>query len=216
MTSSVKHSKAQALPPVLNEESTRVLEQFAKLVAKRIEALSPEEDRARFVKLARQAVREARASLDAVPTPSIAAAVLPVSRLRASDVISQGWAELSQATLYRAAEAGRFYCTTPRGRSIGREFPAWQFVEPVPELIVPVLAQLAEQPSSEIHAFWVSASDELNELSPAEALAGKPFETRMEVHHSQQRIMDLPSSERLLKVQAVATNYLRSMVDVIG
>jgi hypothetical protein len=141
---------------------------------------------------------------------------LPVSKLKASDVISQGWASLSQATLYRAADAGRFYCTTPKGRSIGREFPAWQFVEPVPELIAPILAYLAEQPSSEIHAFWVSARDELNELSPAEVLAGKPFETRTDVHHSQQSIVDLPSNLRVRRVQAVATNYLRSMVDVIG
>jgi hypothetical protein len=214
MTSKAKPGEGYRRAPALDEASTRAVEQFAQLVAERVEALAPGPDRSRFVKLARQAVREARASLnDALPASP---GKLPMSRLKASDVISQGWADLSQATLYRAAEAGRFYCTTPKGRTIGREFPAWQFVEPVPELIAPILALLAEQPSSEIHAFWVTASDELNELSPAEVLAGKPFGTRTDVHHSQQAIMDLPSSLRVPKVQAVATNYLRSMADVMG
>lgn len=216
MTSSTRHGQSQGRTSAQEDASEYLLEKFARLVMEKVEALAPATDRARFVKLARQAVHEARASLDALPTPQASAGVLPVSRLKASDVISQGWADLSQATLYRAAESGRFYYTAPKGRSIGREFPAWQFVEPVPELIAPLLAHLAQQPSSEIHAFWVTASDELNELSPAEVLAGKPFETRMNVHHSQQAIMDLPSSLRVSKVQAVATNYLGSMANVIG
>lgn len=216
MTSSVKPSETQERAPALDDTNKRVVERFAQLVTERVEALAPGSDRARFVELARQAVREARASLDAQAKPLAVRTMLPVSRLKASDVISQGWAELSQATLYRAAETGRFYCTKPKGRSIGREFPAWQFIEPVPELIAPILATFAQQPSSEIHAFWVSASDELNDLSPAEVLAGKPFETRMDVHHSQQAVLDMPSSKRVSKVQAVAINYLRSMVDVIG
>lgn len=214
MASSAKLGETPPREPVLNEGSRRAVEHFAQLVMERVEASAPGADRARFVKLAKQALREARASLgDAGP---VSPGMLPVSRLKASDVVSQGWADLSQASLYRAAEAGRFYCTTPKGRSIGKEFPVWQFVEPVPELIAPILAHFAEQPSSEIHSFWVTAVDELNELSPAEVVAGKPFETRKGVHHSQQAIMDLPASLRVRKVQAVAAHRLRSLADTIG
>ncbi|MES2263738.1 MAG: hypothetical protein V4724_34910 [Pseudomonadota bacterium] len=214
MTPIAKHGGTKPRQPFLNETSKRAVEQFAQLVAERVESLAQGADRSRFVELAKRALNEARAALgDArLVTPSL----LPVSRLKASDVISQGWVDLSQATLYRAAESGRFYCTTPKGRSIGREFPVWQFVEPVPELIEPVLSQLSDQPSSEIHAFWVTAVDELNELSPAEVLAGKPFETRNDVHHSQRSILDLPASLRVRKVQAVATLQLRGMADIIG
>jgi predicted DNA-binding transcriptional regulator AlpA len=216
MTSSAKHGEAHRRPLSLDEANKRVVEQFARLVTERVKALAPGSDGVRFVKLAKQALREARASLDTPAGTVTTSDVLPVSRLKASDVISQGWVQLSQATLYRAVEARRFYCTAPKGRSIGREFPAWQFVEPVPELIASILAHLAQQPRSEIHAFWVTASEELNALSPAEVLAGKPFETRSDVHHSQQALIDLPSGARVQKVQAVVTNYLRSMADVIG
>ncbi|NVD73438.1 hypothetical protein HUX88_23285 [Duganella sp. BJB1802] len=89
-------------------------------------------------------------------------------------------------------------------------------MEPVPELIEPVLHQLENQPSSEIHAFWVGAVDDINELSPAELLAGKPFETRIEVHESQRRLLSLPASERLRKVQELAELYTRGMADIIG
>lgn len=141
---------------------------------------------------------------------------LPAAKLKASDVISQGLVSLSQATLYRAAENGRFYFVTPKGRSIGREFPAWQFVAPVPELIEPVLRQLENQPSSEIHAFWVGAVDDINELSPAELLAGKPFETRPDVHESQRRLLGLPASERLRKVRELAELYTKGMAAIVG
>ncbi|MBE3025019.1 hypothetical protein GQ37_004410 [Janthinobacterium sp. BJB1] len=89
-------------------------------------------------------------------------------------------------------------------------------MEPVPELIAPVLAVLAGQPGSDIHAFWVSGADEFNELSPAEMLAGKSFETRAEVHPSQQTLLDLPASERLRKVLAAAQWQHRGMADIIG
>ena len=134
---------------------------------------------------------------------------LPVSKLKVSEVLEQGWVQLSQASLYRAVESGRFYCVTPAGRSIGKEFPAWQFVPPVPELIAPVLAMLAGQPNSDIHAFFVSSADALNELSPAEMLAGKPFETRSDLHPSQQALLDLPARERLQQVIAAANGNTR-------
>jgi predicted DNA-binding transcriptional regulator AlpA len=212
MTPNAKHREFLVHEP-LNKAYMRAVDQFSRLVTQRIEALAPVGDRSRFVALTEQALREAHALLD--NAPSGVPGMLPVSRLKASDVISQGLVDLSQATLYRAVEAGRFYCTTPKGRSIGKEFPAWQFVEPVPELIEPILTHLVEHPSSEIHAFWVTAVDELNELSPAEVLAGKPFETRTDLHPSQQTMLALPVNVRVRKVEAVA-RYPRSMADIVG
>lgn len=215
MTSTAKYPHAHRTNSP-GESNSPILERFAQLVTERVEALAAGPDRGRIVKLAKQAVREARASLDQLSPAATGPATLPVSRLKASEVISQGMVDLSQATLYRAAEAGRFYCTTPKGRSIGKEFPAWQFVEPAPELIPAILTILATQPNSEIHAFWVTALDSLNELSPAEVLVGKPFETRANLHHSQQAILALPSGARVHKVRAIAAHQLRSMADVIG
>ncbi|USX15596.1 hypothetical protein NHH88_07395 [Oxalobacteraceae bacterium OTU3CAMAD1] len=198
----------------LTRSDRLVVEQFSRLVTKHIELLVQGPDRRRLVDLAKRAVSEARASLgiDSPATPD----QLPVSKLKASEVVAERRVDISQASLYRAVENNRFYCTTPKGRSIGKEFPSWQFVQPVPELIAPVLALLADQPSSEIHAFWVSAVDELNELSPAEVLAGKPFETRRKVHPSQQAFMDLPASERVRKVLASAEWHHRGMAETIG
>jgi hypothetical protein len=212
MTPTAKYRDSYAHEP-LNKVDMRVVDQFAQLVTERIEALAPAGERSRIVALTGQALREAHALLD--NAPPVTPGKLPVSRLKASDVISQRWVDLSPATLYRAAEAGRFYCTTPKGRSIGKEFPVWQFVEPVPELIAPILSHLAERPSSEIHAFWVTAVDELNELSPAEVLAGLPFETRTDLHHSQQAMLALPANVRMRKVEAVA-KHPRSMADTVG
>lgn len=198
--------------PAQYDAVERMLEQFTQLVEGRLKALARGRDREKVITLGLQALSEARASLKSISAGNS----LPAARLKASDVIAQGLVSLSQATLYRAAESGRFYFITPKGRSIGREFPAWQFIEPVPELIEPVLHQLENQPSSEIHAFWVGAVDEINELSPAELLAGKPFETRLEVHESQRRLLNLPAGERLRKVRELAALYTRGMADIIG
>lgn len=212
MTSTAKYRESDAHEP-LNKVHMRVVDEFAQLVTERIEALAPVAERSRLVALTKQALREAHALLDdALPvTPG----KLPMSRLKASDVISQGLVNLSTATLYRAVDAGRFYCITPKGRSIGKEFPVWQFVEPVPELIAPILSHLVQRPSSQIHAFWVTAVDELNELSPAEVLAGMPFETRTDLHQSQRAILALPTDVRVRKVEALAT-YPGSMADIVG
>ncbi|MEF2265711.1 hypothetical protein V3C40_02865 [Janthinobacterium sp. LS2A] len=198
----------------LTDNDLRVIEQFSQLVAARFDILAQGPERSHMIDLAKRALNEARASLGA--TPSAIPVQLPVSKLKVSDVIEQGWVALSQASLYRAVDSKRFYCVTPKGRSIGKEFPAWQFVQPVPELIAPALAILADQPSSEIHAFWISSADEFDELSPAEMLAGKSFETRAEVHPSQQALLDLPARERVRKVIAAATWQHRGMADIIG
>ncbi|PKB20624.1 hypothetical protein [Janthinobacterium sp. 64] len=214
MTAHLHHDTLAPELQALTDSDLRLVEQFSRLVTAQLDILAQGPERPRLIDLATRALHEARASLGA--PPPLAPLQLPVSKLKVSDVIGQGWVELSQASLYRAVENNRFYCVTPKGRSIGKEFPAWQFVQPVPELIAPVLAILAGQPSSEIHAFWVSRVDELNELSPAEMLAGKSFETRTEIHPSQQALLDLPANERLRKVLAAAKWQHRGMADIVG
>lgn len=214
MTVHLHHDTLAPELQALTDSDLRVVEQFSRLVSAQLDILAQGPERLRLIDLATRALQQARASL--VTPPPLAPVQLPVSKLKVSDVIGQGWVELSQASLYRAVESQRFYCVTPKGRSIGKEFPAWQFIQPVPELIAPVLAILAGQPSSEIHAFWISSADELNELSPAEMLAGKSFEARTEVHSSQQALLDLPASERLRKVLAAAKWQHRGMADITG
>lgn len=201
----------------LTESDLSAVEQFSRLLAGRLDALAKKPEDARLIKLVRQAMLEVK---DVLTTGAISEADrpshLPVSKLKASEVLEQGRVQLSQASLYRAVEQKRFYCITPTGRSIGKEFPAWQFIQPVPELIAPVLTELEDMPSREIHAFWVSEFDELNELSPAEVLAGLPFETRIEMHNSQRAMLKLPANERMRKVVEQAKWQLRSMSEPVS
>ena len=132
---------------------------------------------------------------------------LPIDFLKPADVVSRAHVAMSQATLYRAVADHRFYSVAPKGLSNGRLFPAWQFVDPVPDLLPPVLDKLAPSPPRATHAFFVSEADELNELSPAEVLAGLPMETRGKLHASQQRILDLPPGERQRLVCKQAAHY---------
>lgn len=194
--------------------SQRLVERFSVEVTGRLGASLPSAQRNRLVAIATQALSDTIESLDAA-TPAPARS-LPVARLGAADVIAQGKTGMAQATLYRAAERGRCYSVTPGGRSIGKQFPAWQFVEPVPELMPPVLACLAGQPGSEVHAFWVTGADALNELSPAELLAGCPFETRGALHASQHALLKLPSAARQEKVLEFAQQQSGSPGDVIA
>ncbi|MEG0880079.1 MAG: hypothetical protein RSF79_13860 [Janthinobacterium sp.] len=214
MTVHLHHDTLAPDRQALTDSDLRVVEQFSQLVTAQLDILAQGPERQRLIDVATRALHQARALLSA--PPPLTPPQLPVSKLKVSDVIGQGWVELSQASLYRAVESQRFYCVTPTGRSIGKEFPAWQFVQPVPELIAPVLAILAGQPSSEIHAFWISSTDELNELSPAEMLAGKSFETRVDIHSSQQALLNLPANERLRKVLALAKWQHRGMADIVG
>lgn len=123
---------------------------------------------------------------------------------------------MSQATLYRALEQRRFYSTTPRGKTIGRLFPAWQFVEPVPELIGSVLEQLSTLPATQIHAFWVTRADELNELAPAEVLAGLPFETTTSLHPAQRFLLGQPPVVRQQKVSEFAEQQSAGKAGIIS
>ncbi|MDB5933940.1 MAG: hypothetical protein JWQ01_1284 [Massilia sp.] len=194
--------------------SRRLVERFSVEVTERLAASIGGADRTRLAAIATKALSE---TIDALDAPAAGdARSLPVARLRAAEVIAGGKTAMSQATLYRAADSARCYSVTPGGRSIGKEFPAWQFVEPVPELIAPVLACLARQPGSEVHAFWVTSADELNELSPAELLAGLPFETRGALHASQQALLELPSGTRQQKVLGFAQQQSTGKAGVIG
>lgn len=194
--------------------SRRLVERFSVEVTQRIGTALPGAQRGRLAAIATAALSDTLDALDAAPGGG--ARTLPVARLRAAEVIAGGNTGMSQATLYRAAESGRCYTVTPGGRSIGKEFPAWQFVDPVPELIAPVLACLARQPGSEVHAFWITAADQLNELAPAELLAGCPFETRGTLHSSQHAMLALPGASRQQKVIAFAQQQLAGAADVIA
>lgn len=139
--------------------------------------------------------------------------MLPVANLKPSDVIEQRKVRMSLASLYRYVEANKFYCVVPSGQSNGREFPAWQFVEPVPELLQPVLVALRGSLRTEVHAFFVTAQDALNELAPAEALAGVPFETRPSLHPSQLRLLQLPAMERQRRVLSLVQAPEKGMAE---
>lgn len=194
--------------------SRRLVERFSAEVTERLEGSMPSAQRTRLVAIASKALSDTIASLDTAPAGD--GRTLPVARLKAAEVIAQGKTGMAQATLYRAADKGRCYSVMPGGRRIGKEFPAWQFVEPVPELMAPVLACLAGQPGSEVHAFWVTAADRLNELAPAELLAGCPFETRGALHPSQQALLGLPSGTRQKRVVEFAQQQSSAKADVIA
>lgn len=151
-------------------------------------------ERARVMAIVRQCLT---ATLGRAETPAAEAEDrLAVSYLKPSEVIAHGLVDMSQATLYRAVEDARFYCVTPRGKAIGRAFPAWQFSPPVPELLAAVLRQMKDLPSSEIHAFWVTPVDAFDDLTPAELLAGKAFESRAALSAAQRGHLAQPANER--------------------
>jgi len=129
------------------------------------------------------------------------ARTLPVADLKPDEVIRRKLVKMSQSNLYRAADDGRFYSITPNGRRNGRLFPEWQFIDPVPTVLPEVLHLLRQHAALERHAFLVSAMDDLNELSPAEVLAGVPFETRSVIEDAQRRLLSSPTTARLSEVK---------------
>lgn len=214
MTATTSKRVSKAENHQVPELTRRTVDRFAKLVVERVETLAHGTDRFKIIALAEQAVREARATIALDVDPGMDR--LPVERLKAGEVIAQKLVDLSPASLYRGVDSKRFYCTTPNGRSIGREFPAWQFVYPVPEMLEAVLRRLDSLSSGEVHAFWVTACDELNELAPAEALAGKPFTTRAGMHPSQEAMLAQPAAVRLRQVLHVAGLRTKGMAEIIG
>ncbi|MCC6073511.1 hypothetical protein ACFSQU_00095 [Massilia sp. GCM10020059] len=189
------------------------VERFTHEVEERLAPSMPGAGREALAAAAQQAFD---ATVDALNHSQPPSASLPVTRLRAADVVAQGLVAMSQATLYRALEQRRFYTTTPRGKTIGRLFPAWQFVEPVPELIGSVLERLSSLPGTQIHAFWVTRADELNELSPAEVLAGLPFETTTSLHPAQRFLLDQPPVVRQQKVSEFAQQQSAGKAGIIS
>lgn len=189
------------------------VERFTHEVEERLAPSMPGAGREALAAAAQQAFD---ATVVALNHPQAASASLPVTRLRAADVVAQGLVSMSQATLYRALEQRRFYTTTPRGKTIGRLFPIWQFVEPVPELIGSVLERLSTLPATQIHAFWVTRADELNELSPAEVLAGLPFETTTSLHPAQRLLLDQPAVVRRQKVAEFAQQQSAGKAGIIS
>ena len=189
------------------------VERFTHEVEERLAPSMPGAGREALAAAAQQAFD---ATVIALNHPQPASASLPVTRLRAADVVAQGLVAMSQATLYRALEQRRFYTTTPRGKTIGRLFPAWQFVEPVPELIGSVLERLSTLPGTQVHAFWVTRADELNELSPAEVLAGLPFETNTSLHPAQRFLLDQPAVVRQQKVAELAQQQSAGKAGIIS
>ncbi|RFB70844.1 MULTISPECIES: hypothetical protein [unclassified Herbaspirillum] len=131
---------------------------------------------------------------------------LPVSRWAVSELILRMQNHGSNAEVLGALEAHCLYGIQKRGANAISDFPAWQFIWPAPYLIKKILPHLSEKPGSEIHIFWTVQRDELNELSPAEVLAGMPYETREFVAECQRKYMVQTSQERIKRLLSVVKN----------
>lgn len=182
-----------------NLRAPQLIEKLVHDIDERLVQAIDSADRARVMAVVRQCLT---AALGSGVSPGPATNKLSISNLKPSEVIADGLVAMSQATLYRAVEDGRFYCVTPRGKANGRVFPAWQFSAPVIELLAPVLREMKGLPSSEVHAFWVTPVDAFDDLTPAEMLAGKPFETRSDLTAVQQQHLSQPALERQASVVA--------------
>lgn len=141
---------------------------------------------------------------------------LPVNNLKVSELIAQHWLAIPESSFYSMVNQNCFYGVIRSGAEIGKEFPAWQFVSPVPDLIEPILKMFNGVPDSEIHAFWVSEIDELNSLSPAEVLAGVPFATREITFPNQTNILNAPVHQRVSRVTEFAELKIRNVAELIG
>ena len=147
-----------------------------------------------------------------VAWPGDKASALPIALWSPAEVAAKQ--KLSAlTTLYRYDEAGRLYCVKPSAKQNGRMFPAWQFVDPVPSLLPHVSTELRGVLQFELHAFFVTQQDDLNELSPAEMLAGLPLENRQAVSPAQERLLSLSTADRLQRVLTLARYAGRGMTD---
>src|SRR5450830_1263518 len=131
---------------------------------------------------------------------------LPVARWTTSELILRMQNNRSKADITCALEAYCIFGIEKRDTGVVSDFPAWQFIWPVPYLIQRVLPHLSEKPGSEINIFWNVQRDELNELSPAEVLAGMPYETREFVDECQRKYMVQTSQERIKRLLSVVKN----------
>jgi len=202
------------LVPASTANRTKLVEQLVHDIDEQLEPTIDASERARVMAIVRQCLTATLGQSDAATAGSDER--LTVSYLKPSEVIAQRLVDMSQATLYRAVEDARFYCVTPRGKAIGRVFPAWQFSAPVLELLAPVLRQMKDLPSSEIHAFWVTPVDAFDDLTPAEMLAGRAFESRAEISASQRSHLSRTANERQARVIAQLAGLPSRSSDVIS
>ena len=193
--------------------SRRLVERFSAEVADRLGTAIPGAERSRLAAIATRALS---ATIDALDAPAaVHARSLPVTWLRAAEVIAGGSTARRKRRCTPPPTAAAATCVTPGARTIGKRFPAWQFVEPVPELIAPVLSCLARQPGSEVHAFWVTGADELNERRWPTA-GRPPLRHPRRPHASQQALWRLPSDAREQRVIEFAQQQASGKADVIG
>lgn len=135
------------------------------------------------------------------PSSDVCHTSLPLTKWNPEKVIER--IGLSKSTLYRGDHV-QFYCVIPVGKKNGRAYPAWQFVGDVPSHLPMILEIFNGNTRVQVNTFFMSEQDALNELSPAEVLAGLPFEDRSSVFPEQQRMLSLPVKSRLAKVSALA------------
>ncbi|KVL29774.1 hypothetical protein WS98_25450 [Burkholderia territorii] len=173
--------------------STRV---SAKPGAGKIVGLSSEAARREIAaRLAEWLIRDAGRAGDERPS------CLPVARWSPEEVIEH--TGMSKSTLYRGDHA-QFYSVVPPGKKNGRAYPAWQFTADVPSHLPHLLEILHSNSRMQVNTFFMSGHESLDDLSPAEVLAGMPFEDRREVAPAQERTLALPARARLDRVSALA------------
>jgi hypothetical protein len=156
---------------------------------------------------------------DGTNRPVSEAKTLPVSRLSPEVLKRFG---MSKSSLYRGDHT-KFYSVIPLGMQNGRAYQSWQFVGDVPSLLPKALEILSRKSRLQVNTFFVSEQDALNELSPAEVLAGLPFEDRAALAPEQSRITILRVHARIHRTSLifdvsdeVALNALRSLPCVPG
>jgi hypothetical protein len=126
---------------------------------------------------------------------------LPVARWSAEEVIE--CTGISKSTLYRG-DPTQFFSVVPIGKKNGRAYPAWQFKSDVSAHLPEILGILHGSSKVQVNTFLTSEQDALNELSPAEVLAGMPFEDRQQIAPEQARMLSLPVKTRLAKINSLA------------
>lgn len=127
--------------------------------------------------------------------------LLPVAKWSPEEVVAR--TGVSKSTLYRGDQM-QFYSVVPMGKKNGRAYPAWQFIGDVPSVLPAVLTILHGNSRLQVNTFFMSEQDALNELCPAEVLAGMPFEDRTRIPPEQERLLALPAKTRLAKVSTLA------------
>ncbi|WGS47204.1 hypothetical protein LFL97_34430 [Burkholderia sp. JSH-S8] len=146
-------------------------------------------------RLAEWLIRDTGRAGDARPS------CLPVARWSPEEVIEH--TGMSKSTLYRGDHA-QFYSVVPPGKKNGRAYPAWQFAADVPSHLPHVLEILRSNSRMQVNTFFMSEQESLDDLSPAEVLAGMRFEDRRTVAPAQERMLALPTRARLDRVSALA------------